>query len=251
MNTSDVLQVRKLVKTYAGATTPAVNGLDFTVREGEFFGLLGPNGAGKTSAISIICTLLRPTSGSAILCSVDVACHPAAARRLFGLAPQDVALYPTLTVRENLLYFGRLYGLSRTVLDRRIEECLTQVGLAETAEKRISAFSGGMKRRANLAAAILHEPRVLFLDEPTVGIDAQSRNLIFENLRSLKDLGTTIIYTTHYMEEAEQLCDRVAIMDQGALIALDTPQALISRFEGCANLEETFHKDLDYYEEFP
>ena len=236
----EILQVRRLVKAYRGAATPAVDGIDFAVRRGEIFGLLGPNGAGKTTVISIICTLLRPTSGSVTLCSQDTEGSPARLRSLFGLAPQEIALYPSLTARENLHYFGSLYGLSGRDLRRRIEECLALVGLSDRGGTRIDTFSGGMKRRANLAAAILHSPRVLFLDEPTVGIDAQSRNLILENLKSLRDDGATIVYTTHYMEEAENLCGRVAIMDRGKIIAEGSPRSLIAGLDGCANLEESF-----------
>jgi len=235
-----LLLVERLVKVYRGATAAAVNGLDFTVRPGEIFGLLGPNGAGKTTAISIICTLLRQTSGRVVLCSQDTALNPSGVRGLFGLAPQDIALYPSLTARENLRYFGRLYGLKRRRLSERIDECLALVGLTDSADTRIDAFSGGMKRRANLAAAILHTPRLLVLDEPTVGIDAQSRNLILENLKKLRDAGMTIIYTTHYMEEAEQICDRVAVMDKGSIVAIGTPGELIGRVEGCGNLEDVF-----------
>jgi ABC-2 type transport system ATP-binding protein len=235
-----ILQVRRLVKIYPGADSPAVDGLDFTVFDGEIFGLLGPNGAGKTTVISIACTLLRPTGGNVLLCSLDTARNPSGARRLFGLAPQEVALYPSLTARENLRYFGRLHGLSGRALERRIEECLSLVGLDLGRDTRIDRFSGGMKRRANLAAAILHAPRILFLDEPTVGIDAQSRNMILENLCTLRGAGSTIVYTTHYMEEAEQICDRVAVMDKGRIIAEGTPRALIDEVEGCSNLEEFF-----------
>jgi ABC-2 type transport system ATP-binding protein len=161
-------------------------------------------------------------------------------RSLFGLAPQEIALYPSLTARENLHYFGSLYGLSGRVLRKRIEECLALVGLSDRDRTRIDTFSGGMKRRANLAAAILHSPRVLFLDEPTVGIDAQSRNLILENLKTLRDDGATIVYTTHYMEEAETLCERVAIMDRGKIVAEGSPRSLVAAMEGCVNLEESF-----------
>ena len=237
---AEVLQVRRLVKVYGGAESPALDGLDFTVREGEIFGLLGPNGAGKTTAISIICTLLRPTSGSVTLCSVDTTRFPARARRMFGLAPQDIALYPSLTARENLRFFGSLYGLSGRGLQRRIDECLSLVGLRDGGDSRIDTFSGGMKRRANLAAAILHAPRVLFLDEPTVGIDAQSRSLILENLAVLRDAGTTMVYTTHYMEEAETLCTRVAVMDRGKILAEGPPRTLAAGIDGCKNLEEAF-----------
>lgn len=235
-----ILQVRQLVKVYRGADARAVDGLDFTVLEGEIFGLLGPNGAGKTTAISIICTLLRPTAGNVLLCAVDTARRPSDARRLFGLAPQEVALYPSLTARENLRYFGRLYGLTGRPLDRRVDECLALVGLDVSRDMRIDRFSGGMKRRANLAAAVLHAPRILFLDEPTVGIDAQSRQMILKNLEALRGTGTTVVYTTHYMEEAEQICDRVAVMDKGKIIAEGAPRALIDRVEGCANLEGFF-----------
>jgi len=236
----EVLRVRRLVKRYPGSAAPAVNGLDFAVHPGECFGLLGPNGAGKTTAISVICTLLRPTSGSVEVCGIDAQRDPVAVRRVIGLAPQDVALYTSLTARENLEYFGRLCGLSGRTLRSRIEECLALVGLEDTSEKRVSAFSGGMRRRANLAAAILHAPRVLLLDEPTVGIDAQSRNLILDNLRALRAAGMTLVYTTHYMEEAAQLCDRIAIIDQGSLVASGDPRALVGRVDGCANLEDLF-----------
>lgn len=235
-----MLQVEQLVKVYPGAAAAAVDRLDFSVRAGEIFGLLGPNGAGKTTAISIICTLLRQTSGRVTLCSQDTALNPSGARRLFGLAPQDIALYPSLSARENLRYFGRLYGLTGRPLSRRIEQCLELVGLSDNADTRIDAFSGGMKRRANLSAAILHTPRLLVLDEPTVGIDAQSRNMILENLKGLRDAGMTIIYTTHYMEEAQQICSRVAVMDRGSIIATGTPRALIDQVEGCTNLEDFF-----------
>jgi ABC-2 type transport system ATP-binding protein len=237
---SGFLKVGNLVKFYKGATVPAVNGLGFEVENGEIFGLLGPNGAGKTTAISIICTLLRPSSGDVTLCGHDVVRNPAVVRPLLGLAPQELALYPVLTARENLRYFGRLYGLTGRRLSARIDECLALVGLVENGDTRIDAYSGGMKRRANLAAAILHAPRLLVLDEPTVGIDAQSRNMILENLKTLRDSGTTIIYTTHYMEEAQQLCDRVAVMDRGSIISTGRPEDLINQVEGCTNLEEFF-----------
>ena len=236
----EILKVHRLMKVYHNAETPAVDGIDFVVRRGEIFGLLGPNGAGKTTVISILCTLLRPTSGSVTLCSQDTQRSPARLRSLFGLAPQEIALYPSLTARENLHYFGSLYGLSGRVLRNRIEECLALVGLSDRGGTRIDTFSGGMKRRANLAAAILHSPRVLFLDEPTVGVDAQSRNLILDNLQALRDDGATIVYTTHYMEEAENLCDRVAVMDCGKIVAEGSPRSLVAAMDGCANLEETF-----------
>lgn len=235
-----LLQVEQLVKVYRGAAVPALNGVDFTVNSGEIFGLLGPNGAGKTTAISIICTLLRQSSGRVLLCSQDTLLNPSAVRGLFGLAPQDIALYPTLTARENLRYFGRLYGIRGRKLSESIDQSLTLVGLLDNADTRIDTYSGGMKRRANLAAAILHTPRLLVLDEPTVGIDAQTRNMLMENLKGLRAAGMTIIYTTHYMEEAELLCNRIAVIDRGSIIATGTPKELINRTDGCSNLEDVF-----------
>lgn len=235
-----VLQVEQLVKVYPGCTVPAVNGLDFSVKAGEIFGLLGPNGAGKTTAISIICTLLKQTSGRVLVCSQDNSLNPSGVRSLIGLAPQDIALYPSLSARENLSFFGRLYGLRGRTLTSGIDDCLALVGLSDNQHTRIDSYSGGMKRRANLAAAILHTPQLLVLDEPTVGIDAHSRNMILENLKGLRDAGMTIVYTTHYMEEAEQICDRVAVMDKGSIIATGTPDSLIAGHEGCENLEDVF-----------
>ncbi len=236
------MEVRDLVKLYRGAAIPAVNGLCFDVNKGEIFGLLGPNGAGKTTAISIICTLLRPTSGTVILSGHDVTSHPSLVRPLFGLAPQELALYPSLTARENLRYFGRLYGLTGKKLEGCIDCCLETVGLSGSGDRLISEYSGGMKRRVNLAVAIIHEPQILFLDEPTVGVDAQSRNLILENLILFHKKGMTIIYTTHYMEEAEQLCTRVGIMDNGSIIAGGSPTNLLEQHPECGNLEELFLK---------
>ncbi len=235
-----VLRVENLVKFYRGSTVPALNGLDFAVFSGEIFGLLGPNGAGKTTAISIICTLLRQSGGQVTLCSENTVTNPTAVRALFGLAPQEIALYPTLTARENLRYFGRLHGLTGRTLATRLDECLELTGLSDKADMRIDCYSGGMKRRANLAAAILHTPRLLVLDEPTAGIDTQSRNMLLENLKGLRDVGMTILYTTHYMEEAEHLCSRVAIMDRGSIIAAAPPAELISQVAGCSNLEDIF-----------
>ncbi len=236
----DVLQVRDLVKIYRGAAEPAVNGLDFTVHAGEIYGLLGPNGAGKTTAISVICALLPPTRGQVTLCGHDVVHHPGEVRRLLGLAPQDLALYPRLTARENLRYFGRLYGLRGKGLADRIEECLDKVGLLENGNQRLDTYSGGMKRRANLAVAIIHKPQLLLLDEPTVGIDPQSRNLILKNLAEFQAQGMTMVYTTHYMEEAEQLCSRVGVMDNGRMLVSGTTQDLLAQHQGCRNLEELF-----------
>ena len=237
-----LLDARKLEKRYKGASSPALKGIDVSVRPGEIFGLLGPNGAGKTTAISIMSGLLRPDSGQVFVNGIDLLRHPDRGKRQFGLAPQEIALYPTLTVEENLLFFGRLYGLKGGPLQARVRECLSFAGLEDRSGKRIETCSGGMKRRANLAASLLHSPRLLFLDEPTAGIDAQSRSLILERLKTLCESGAGIVYTTHYMEEAEQICDRAAIIDEGRILEIGEPKALIASNPECSNLGDLFLK---------
>jgi len=234
------LVVKDLVKIYKGASRPALSGLNFAVHNGEIFGLLGPNGAGKTTAISILSTLLRPTRGSVSICGIDALKHPGRIKGLIGLVPQNIALYAGLTARENLRYFGKICGLKGETLNDRVQACLELAGLENRADQCVSTYSGGMKRRANLAAGILNNPRLLFLDEPTVGIDAQSRNMILEKLSLLKNNGTTLIYTTHYMDEAEQLCERIAIMEEGHIIAEGSPKALINRPPRHASLGDLF-----------
>jgi ABC-2 type transport system ATP-binding protein len=235
-----LLTVAGVVMSYPGSDQPALCGLDFAIAGGEAYGLLGPNGAGKTTTISILATLIRPTAGNIQLAGVDLLRQPAEVRKKIGLVPQDIALYPDLTARENLLFFGRLYGLEQDRLSERVESCLKLVSLQPHAEKRIASFSGGMKRRANLAVGLLHQPQLLILDEPTVGIDAQSRSLILESLAELKRQGATLLYTTHYMEEAQLLCDRVGIIDHGRLVAEGEPAALIAGQVNCRNLEDVF-----------
>jgi ABC-2 type transport system ATP-binding protein len=235
----ETLVTDHLVKVYRGGGVPALNGLTLSIGGGQIFGLLGPNGAGKTTAISVMNTLLKPTSGGVTVCGVDVVKNPRHAKKLIGYVPQDIALYLELSVRENLGFFGRVYGLSGKELEQRIEECAEFVGLEGNLKQRVFTLSGGMKRRANLAAGLMHKPKVLFLDEPTVGIDPQSRNLILERLATLKD-ETTMVYTTHYMREPELLCSYVAIMDAGEVIAEGTPQDLLSRDPSSTNLEELF-----------
>ena len=231
---------RGLVKRYPGAEQPALAGLELEIFAGETFGLLGPNGAGKTTAISILATLLRPSGGSVRLFGLDPGRQCREVRRLIGLVPQEIALYPRLTVAENLAYFGRLHGLGGAGLKTQVSDCLAMVGLEAQGGRLVEACSGGMKRRANLAAGLLHRPRLLFLDEPTVGIDAQSRHVIFENLARLKAEGMTLLYTTHYMEEARQLCDRIAIVDAGRVVALGAPAELLAAQPDCRDLEELF-----------
>ena len=229
-----------LSKTYTGASHPALAHLDISLESGEIFGLLGPNGAGKTTAISLMSSLLAPDSGTVTVCGLDMFTQPRKVRKLIGLVPQDIALYPKLSARENLMYFGRLYGLHGRELRESVEESLQMTGLTDRADDRIDTYSGGMKRRANLAAGILHGPKVIFLDEPTVGIDAQSRNMILEKLLLLKEKGAGMIYTTHYMEEAERLCTRVAIMDEGRIVIHGKPRELIRQHPECSSLGELF-----------
>jgi len=220
-----VVTVEDLHKHYGDVH--AVDGISFEIQEGEIFGLLGPNGAGKTTTIDVLCTYTEPTVGRAVVDGHSVTVEPDAVKRAIGVVPQEIALYPDLNAAENLRFYGRMYDVPRAKLERRIPELLQLVGLTEHARKRVEHYSGGMKRRLNLAAGLLGEPHFLMLDEPTVGVDPQSRNAIFENIQALNRQGLAILYTTHYMEEAELLCDRVAIMDQGRIIALDSPQDLI------------------------
>ncbi len=222
-----MIEVQDLVKKY-GATV-AVDHLSFRVERGELFGLLGPNGAGKTTTISVLATLLPADGGRAVVAGCDVARDAQAVRERIGVVPQEIALYEDLSARDNLHFWGRLYGLRGRELTRRTEEMLEAVQLAEHARQRVGSFSGGMKRRLNLAAGLMHGPQVLFLDEPTVGIDAQARSRILEMIRRLNAEGLTILYTTHYLEEAEQLCDRIGVIDRGQLAALGDKAALISQ----------------------
>jgi ABC-2 type transport system ATP-binding protein len=228
--TENIVEVSNLVKSFNGIE--AVKGASFTIHRGEIFGLLGPNGAGKTTTISMLTCLLLPTSGTATVAGHDVVSEAKAVKGIIGLVPQDLAVYPLLSARDNLLFFGRIYGLKGQQLRQRVDDLLEMVGINERANDLVDKFSGGMKRRVNIAAGLLHQPQVLFLDEPTVGVDPQSRNFIFDNIEQLNQQGMTILYTTHYMEEAERLCHRVAIIDQGQIIALDTPKTLIGSLGG-------------------
>jgi len=220
-----VIQVTDLVKVYKGGTR-AVDGISFTVGEGEFFGFLGPNGAGKTTTIRILATLLRPTSGSASVSGIDVMAHPGDVRKQVGFAMQTVAVDPLATGRENLELIGRLRRVPAQQLQARIDELLVLMKLTESQKKIVGTYSGGMKRRLDLATALLHRPRVLFLDEPTEGLDPQSRNALWEELESVNQSGTTMFLTTHYMEEADRLCKRIAIVDEGKIVVEGTPADL-------------------------
>ncbi|MGI6358436.1 MAG: ABC transporter ATP-binding protein [Bacillota bacterium] len=215
-----MLEVRGLTKSFGKLT--AVSDVSFQVRQGEAFGLLGPNGAGKSTIISMLFGLLQPEQGEILIVGQPLWEDPIAAKRLLGYVPQEIALYPELSAQENLVFWGRLYGLVGAQLKERVAHVLDVVGLSERARGRVSTFSGGMKRRINIAAALLHQPRLLIMDEPTVGIDPQSRNHILETVRRLNQEGMTIIYTSHYMEEVEYLCSRIGIIDHGKIIALGT-----------------------------
>jgi ABC-2 type transport system ATP-binding protein len=228
---TSILEVNNLVKKFAEMT--AVDGVSFSVDEGEIFGLLGPNGAGKTTTISMLTGVLLPNSGTAKIGGYDILREPLKVKNLIGLVPQDLALYPTLSARANLNFFGSIYGLKGKELKERVDDVLRIVALTDRANQTIEKYSGGMKRRVNIAAGLVHQPRLLFLDEPTVGVDPQSRNQIFESVLQLnRERGMSIIYTSHYMEEVELLCNRVAIIDKGKIIALDTIKNLVAMLGG-------------------
>ncbi|MFN0304146.1 MAG: ABC transporter ATP-binding protein [Burkholderiales bacterium] len=215
-----ILTVAGIVKSYRGNANHALDGIDLLVPAGSFFGLLGPNGAGKTTLISILCGILAPDGGSAHIRSASgVALDPRSARGFVGLVPQDLAFYPTLTVYENLRFFGAMHTLRGRRLNERIDACVAVGRLEETIDQRAETLSGGLKRRLNFALGLLHSPGLVVLDEPTAGMDAQSRNFLREELKRLNAEGTTILYTSHYLEEVEQLCDRLAIIDHGKVIA--------------------------------
>ena len=219
-----ILEVDHLVKKYGDFT--AVRGISFTIQAGEIFSLLGPNGAGKTTTIAMLSTLYRPTQGDARIDGHSITKEPMAVRQIIGVVPQELALYEDLTGRENLAFWGQMYGLSGKALKDRSVEVLEQIGLADRADQRVKTYSGGMKRRVNIGVGLLHKPRLLFMDEPTVGIDPQSRRAILDSVKELNRQGMTVLYPTHYMEEAQELSDRVGIIDHGELIALGTQDEL-------------------------
>jgi len=231
------IDVQGLRKAYGALV--AVDGISFQVERGECFGLLGPNGAGKATTIHCVVGALRSDAGTIRVDGESDPTRPAV-RLKIGVAPQPIALYDELTAQENLEFFGKLYGLGGDRLKERVEMALEFSGLTSRRKDRVATYSGGMQRRLNLVCGILHDPPVILLDEPTVGVDPQSRNLIFENIEALKRLGRTIVYTTHYMEEAQRLCDRVAIVDQGKILALDTVESLLRRHGGHPDLEAVF-----------
>jgi ABC-2 type transport system ATP-binding protein len=219
-----ILEVQNLVKKFGDFT--AVDGVSFDIQEGEVFSLLGPNGAGKTTTISMLSCLLEPTSGEALIGGHKISSDTMEVKRIIGVVPQDIALYEELSARENLTFWGQMYGLGGNALKNRVNEVLEQIGLADRAKDKIKTYSGGMKRRVNIGVGLLHQPRVLFMDEPTVGIDPQSRRSILDSVKELNRAGMTVLYTTHYMEEAEELSNRVGIVDHGKMIAIGTQKEL-------------------------
>lgn len=235
-----MIKIEQVSKKYKDAENFSVFDLNLLIHEKEIFGLLGPNGAGKTTLISILCSLIKPTSGSFSIDGLTYQKNKNQLKQLIGIVPQEYALYPSLSAFENLKYFGSMYGLKGNFLDEKINNALDHLGLIAFAHKKIDTFSGGMKRRVNLIASILHNPKVLFLDEPTVGVDVQSKNVIIEFLQELNKNGTTIIYTSHHLNEAEIFCTRVAIIDHGKLIIKGKPKELIEKNEGSHNLEDVF-----------
>ncbi len=231
MSQAVAVETTALFKTYRGLERPAVENVDLSIQRGRVFGLLGPNGAGKTTLLSLICGLLQPSAGSTRVMGYSVAEQRNEVMRRIGLVPQELAIYPSLTARENLDYFGHMQGLYGTKLRTRIADCLALAGLEELRSRRAETFSGGLKRRLNLVIGLINEPEVLVLDEPTVGIDPQSRRFIHDTLHALSARGMTIIYTSHYMEEVESLCDEIAVIDHGRIIAQGSLEELLNQHQ--------------------
>lgn len=242
MNLPPAIEIRDLVKIYPGSDKAAVNHLSLIIPVGALFGILGPNGAGKSSTLNILCGLRHQTSGEIFIEGKSLSINHQEIRQIVGVVPQDIALYPSLTAYENLLLFGGIYGLPRKELDTRIDAHLHSFGLLSSKNKQIRHFSGGMKRRINLIAGILHNPRVLFLDEPTVGIDVQSKRVILETLSKLNQQQTTMVYTSHSMGEAEKICTHIALIDEGSIIEHGSPTELLHKHSECRNLEEVYLK---------
>ncbi|MGE0637087.1 MAG: ABC transporter ATP-binding protein [Bacteroidia bacterium] len=239
---SVAISIENLVHRYKDVEQVAVNGISLEIKEGEIFGLLGPNGAGKTTTISILSGLIKAMQGKVLIHGFDTLQQSDESKKVIGVVPQEIALYPTLTANENLEFFGSMYGIQKAVLKEKIKHYLNLFGLENTGNKRVEQFSGGMKRRLNLIASLLHDPKILILDEPTASVDVQSRNMIIEFLRDLNKKGTTILYTSHYLEEAENLCTDIAIIDDGKIIIKGSPQDIIGSQQGFDNLESVFLK---------
>lgn len=235
-----IIQISQLTKKYKDAEMYSLDNFTLSIKAGQIFGLLGPNGAGKTTLISMLCGLVKPSSGSFTIHDMAYAKKSHEIKKIIGVVPQEYALYPTLTARENLHYFGSMYGFKGKQLKDKVSESLEYLGLQRFADSRLDTFSGGMKRRVNLIAGILHNPKVLFLDEPTVGVDVHSKNAIINYLKQLNQNGTTIIYTSHHLSEAQDFCSDIAILDRGILFAQGTPSNLIASTQNAKNLEDVF-----------
>lgn len=238
----NIVQLRNLSKQYPHSPKRAVSDLSFEIEEGAVFGLLGPNGAGKSTTVMMLCGLMKPDSGSVSVFGLDMPDNGLEVRKRIGVAPQEIALFPTLTAYENLFYFGRMYGMGKTEIISQIKTYLSTFGLIEKKNKVVSTFSGGMRRRLNLIAAILHKPKLIILDEPTAGVDVQSRNMILSFLDTIKSEGTTIIYSSHVLEEAERICSHLGIVDEGRLITSGTKESILGAHGDCKNLEQVFLK---------
>lgn len=236
----NIIQIEKVLKFYSGSNEPALNEVSFNIEENEIFGLLGPNGAGKTTLISILSGLLDFNKGRIIISDYDLKNNLEKIKKIIGVVPQDIALFPSLTIYENLRYFGVMCGLDKKNLSSKIEFYISKLDLEKKINKRINTLSGGMKRRVNLIVGILNNPKVLFLDEPTVGIDVHSKSVIIEFLKEINKNNTTIIYTSHQMEEAEKLCTKIAIMSEGAVKAIGKTDELLHNLKDYKNLEEMF-----------
>jgi len=237
-----LVDIRHLSKQYKETAKPAVSDLSLSISRGSFFALLGPNGAGKTSFISMLCGLFPPGSGEVLINGLDMQKHPRECKQLIGVVPQEIALYPKLTAWENLLFLGHMYGLKGSSLREAIRRNLSDMGLEANMHQKIASYSGGMKRRVNLIAGLLHNPQLLILDEPTVGVDIQSKQAIIDRLKALNaSQGMTILYTSHHLDEAEDFCTHIAIIDEGKIITQGPTQALIEE-NGCSSLEEVYLK---------
>ncbi|MCD4772286.1 MAG: ABC transporter ATP-binding protein [Bacteroidales bacterium] len=236
-----MIEIKNLHKSYG--KIQAIKGIDITINEGEFYGLLGPNGAGKTTTINILSTILKPDKGDVFINGIDLKTESKKCKNFIGIVPQEIALYDDLSAYDNLVFWGKLYKINCSLLSKRINELLDLMGLEQRKNHKIKTFSGGMKRRINIACALLHSPKILLMDEPTVGVDPQSRNFIFEALQKLHQQGTTIIYTTHYMEEVEKLCDKISIIDYGKIIA----QGSINELKKLSKISESIiiHSDSE------